>query len=210
MSVSVEDDSDGGESKSKNMCVNDEENSEGGKGDSEDNKDYSEDDEDDSKNDSENNEGDSESDEDGSKGDSEGECVDGKSDTDDNSEDENSPALPPLSDSRSPWIAQFHPPFTQQFQSSTKCSDVLPSSPIQTFRKLFSDDVFNLIHEQTNIYGKANRKGIPPEIVRYTEMGRDDVKFLAKNSISVVKWTDRKPIYMMSHFSDPSDMITIT
>jgi len=41
-------------------------------------------------------------------------------------------------------------------------------------------------------------------------MARGDVKFLAQNSISFLKWMDQKPVYIMSNFSDPTEMIKIT
>jgi hypothetical protein len=56
---------------------------------------------------------------------------------------------------------------------------------------------------------RRNRRGIPGEIIRDIKMDRGDVKFLAKNSISVVKWMDRKPIYIMSNFTDPTNMTKI-
>jgi hypothetical protein len=42
------------------------------------------------------------------------------------------------------------------------------------------------------------------------KMDSGDVKFLAKNSISIVKWMDRKSIYIMSNFTDPTNMTKIT
>ena len=41
-------------------------------------------------------------------------------------------------------------------------------------------------------------------------MNRNDTKFLAIDSISIVKWMDRKSILMMSGFADPRTMINIT
>lgn len=35
-----------------------------------------------------------------------------------------------------------------------KCANVIPPTPIQTFRRFFSDEVFDLILEQSNIYGR--------------------------------------------------------
>ncbi|CAF4207947.1 unnamed protein product [Rotaria sordida] len=53
-----------------------------------------------------------------------------------------------------PWTTNFcHPP-VQEFQKSRKCFGVLPSSPTQTIKSLFCDKAFNLILEQTNIYGR--------------------------------------------------------
>ncbi|CAF0892465.1 unnamed protein product [Didymodactylos carnosus] len=51
-----------------------------------------------------------------------------------------------------PWTTDFHPPPARAFHKSRKCVGVSSSSPIQTFRRLFCDQVFNLILEQTNIY----------------------------------------------------------
>jgi len=57
-----------------------------------------------------------------------------------------------------------------------------------------------------------NRRDIPTEIIRKTKMNRGDIKFLAKQSISVVRWVDRKLIYvyMMSNFTDRRNMTKIT
>jgi len=55
-----------------------------------------------------------------------------------------------------------------------------------------------------------NRRGIPTEIIRKTKMNRGDINFLAKQSISVVRWVDRKLIYMMSNFTDRRNMTKIT
>ncbi|CAF3256151.1 unnamed protein product [Rotaria sp. Silwood2] len=118
------------------MCVSDEDDSNGGEADS--------------KDDSENN---SEADEDDSEDNSESDSECDEDNSNDDSESDSSPTLLPSSVSRCPWTVHFHPPPAQQFQSSRKCSGVLPSSPIQTFRRLFSDDVINLIRQQANIYG---------------------------------------------------------
>ncbi|CAF1537469.1 unnamed protein product [Rotaria sordida] len=75
-------------------------------------------------------------------------------DSNDDSEGDNSSTTSSSSFSCSSWLPHFQPPPTQQFQSSQQCSGVLPLSSIETFRKLFSDDIINLIHKQTNIYGK--------------------------------------------------------
>jgi hypothetical protein len=57
---------------------------------------------------------------------------------------------------------------------------------------------------------RTNRRGVPAEIIRDIKMDRGDVRFLAKNSISIVRWMDRKPIYMMSNFADPTNMTKVT
>ena len=57
---------------------------------------------------------------------------------------------------------------------------------------------------------RATRRGIPPEIIGNTQTTRDDARFLAQNSISVLKWVDRKPKYIMSNFSDRTQMTVIT
>ena len=57
---------------------------------------------------------------------------------------------------------------------------------------------------------RTNRKGIPAELIRKTKMVRGEIKFLSKNSISIVKWMDRKPVYIMSNFADPTKVKAIT
>jgi len=41
-------------------------------------------------------------------------------------------------------------------------------------------------------------------------MDRGDARFLAKNSVSIVRWMDRKPIYVMSNFFEPTNMRKVT
>jgi hypothetical protein len=52
------------------------------------------------------------------------------------------------------WTANFCPRLVQECQTSRKRSGVILSSPIQTFKRLFCNEVFNLILEQSNIYGR--------------------------------------------------------
>ena len=120
--------------------------------------------EDNSDGDSEDN---SESDsEDNSDGDSEGDTEDesesdgerSTSDEDDSEGDDND-SRTTLESSlvyNGPWTTNFCSPPVQEFQKSTKCLGVRPSSPTQTFKRLFCDEVFNLILEQTDIYGRQN------------------------------------------------------
>ena len=57
---------------------------------------------------------------------------------------------------------------------------------------------------------RASRRCIPAEIIHNTKMNRGDMKFLAIDSISIVKWMERKPVLMMSNFADPRTMINVT
>jgi hypothetical protein len=106
------------ENVSEDMCVSDEDDSDVGEGGSKDN----------SKDDFED--------------DSEVKPEGGEVDTNDDPEGDNSPTLLPSSASRCSRMVHFHPAPAEQFQSARKCSGVLPSSPVQPFRRLFSDDVF--------------------------------------------------------------------
>ena len=53
---------------------------------------------------------------------------------------------------------------------------------------------------------KTNRKGIPADLIRSMKMNRGDAKYLAIDSISIVKWMDRRPVLMMFNFTDPRIM----
>ncbi|CAF1397289.1 unnamed protein product, partial [Rotaria sp. Silwood1] len=301
--------------------------------------DISESDEDDSQGGADDSEG-GDDDSEGSDDDSQGGENDSELDDDDSKGEEVGNITTLLSSlvTNCPWTVNFSPPSAQEFQSSRKCYDILPSSSTQTFRRLFCDKVFNLILEQTNLYGRekcekaggmidwtnittaeleqflginiimgycrnpsidsywstdaslrnekistsmsyastgyvynfeiytgksverqgplgehvvwsmtrglsmkfhhiyfdnfftspflverlleqgiyctgtlrTNRRGIPAEIIRDIKMDRGDVKFLAKTSISIVKWMDRKPIYIMSNCADPTNMTKVT
>ena len=56
---------------------------------------------------------------------------------------------------------------------------------------------------------ETNRKGIPADLIRRMKMNRGDAKYLAIDSISIVKWMDRRPVLMMSNFTDPRIMTNI-
>jgi hypothetical protein len=77
-------------------------------------------------------------------------------DEDDSKGDEDSNRIPLQSSLvyNCPQTANFSPRTVREFQALRKCSVVLPSSPVQTFKRLFCDEVFNLILEQSNIYGR--------------------------------------------------------
>ena len=75
--------------------------------------------------------------------------------SEDNSEDDEDGNVAALQSSlvyNCPWATDFYPPPAQAFHKSRKCVGVPSASPIQTFRRLFCDKVFNLILEQTKIY----------------------------------------------------------
>ena len=57
---------------------------------------------------------------------------------------------------------------------------------------------------------RSNRRGVPAELIRNIKMNRGDAKFLAIDSMSIVKWMDRKPVLMMSNIADPRTMTNIT
>ncbi len=82
-----------------------------------------------------------------------------------------------------PWTVNFCPPPSQEFQSSRKCYDVLPSSPVETFRRLFCDKMFNLILEQTNIYGRE-KCGKAADMIDWTDITKAELEqFLGINII---------------------------
>ncbi|CAF3819168.1 unnamed protein product, partial [Rotaria sp. Silwood1] len=124
---------------------------------SEGNEDLFEDDSnDDSKDNSEDDSEDNSTDdsEDDSEGD--GECSSSDEDDSDDDENDNKAMLQSSLIYNASWTTNFCPRSVREFQKSRKCFDVLPSSSIQTFKRLFCDKVFNLILEQTNIYGRQN------------------------------------------------------
>ncbi|CAF1640301.1 unnamed protein product, partial [Didymodactylos carnosus] len=82
-----------------------------------------------------------------------------------------------------PWTTNFRFPPVQKFRKSRKCSKVLPSSPTQTFKRLFCNKVFNLILEQTNIYGRQKcAKG--GDVIRWIDIEKSQLeKFIGINII---------------------------
>ena len=160
------------------MCVDDFESDEDVFGD-----DGEDDSEDNSEDDSEDNsEGDSEGDtEDDSESDGEG----SNSDEDDSEGDENDnrTTLESALVYNGPWTTNFCPPPVQEFQKLTKCLGVLPSSPTQTFKRLFCDEVFNRILEQTNIYGRQNNTKAG-DMTRWIDITKSQLaKFIGINII---------------------------
>ncbi|CAF3400621.1 unnamed protein product, partial [Rotaria sp. Silwood2] len=145
-----------------------------------DSKDNSEDDsEDNSEDDSEDNSTDDS--EDDSEGD--GECSSSDEDDSDDDENDNKAMLQSSLIYNAPWTTNFCPRSVREFQKSRKCFDVLPSSSIQTFKRLFCDKVFNLILEQTNIYGRQNNAKAG-DMTRWIDITKSQLeKFIGINII---------------------------
>ncbi|CAF1505516.1 unnamed protein product [Adineta ricciae] len=108
---------------------------------------------------------------------------DSENDFEDDYEDKNSPSSSTQSVFRSSWTSDFHRSSAQQFHPSKKRSDVVPTSPLQTFRRVFCDRVLNLILEQTNIYGKQKyqKAGSMKDLIDITKVQLE--QFLGINII---------------------------
>ena len=69
----------------------------------------------------------------------------------------------------------------EEFQLSKKCYNILPASPTQTFRRLFCDQVFNLILKQTSFHGRQKYEKAD---INWTDTIKVELKqFLAINII---------------------------
>ncbi|GBN56856.1 PiggyBac transposable element-derived protein 4 [Araneus ventricosus] len=66
-----------------------------------------------------------------------------------------------------------------------------------------------LIKCETDIYGtlRANRKGLPP-IIKSSKVKKGEVLVLQKCKICLLKWTDKKPVLMLSTLHSTS-MVTV-
>ena len=77
------------------------------------------------------------------------------------------------------------------------------TSPVLVER-LFEDGIYCIGTLRTT------RRGIPSGIIRNTKMNRDDARFLAQNSISVLKSMELNPVYILSNFSDSTKVTVVT
>lgn len=57
---------------------------------------------------------------------------------------------------------------------------------------------------------RTNRKWFPKELLRKDKLKRGEYKYSTSNHATVVKWQDKKPVFISSNVFDPRTIATIS
>ena len=80
-------------------------------------------------------------------------------------------------------------------------------------RQLFFDSYFNSVQllyqlrkQRISATGaiRSNRKHFPNELKKSEKLERGDYRYLTSNGVSIIKWMDKKKVFVASNYLDPA------